>query len=77
MLGMNVGRWLQKPYGARTVVKPSSLIPRDLSLPITTTAAAAAEQLFSRSVPRGPPGVPQDHLATEKPQMKGLKGKPL
>lgn len=26
---------------------------------------------------RLPPGAPQEHLATEKPQVKGVKGSPL
>ncbi|MFE7659162.1 IclR family transcriptional regulator C-terminal domain-containing protein [Streptomyces bottropensis] len=33
--------WGEAVYGAVTVLKPSSLMPRDLSLPITATAAAA------------------------------------
>ncbi|MFB6840237.1 IclR family transcriptional regulator C-terminal domain-containing protein [Streptomyces sp. NPDC056361] len=33
--------WGEAVYGAVTLIKPSSLMPRDLSLPITATAAAA------------------------------------
>lgn len=56
--------WGDAVYGAVTVLRPASLMPRDLSLPITATVAAAERlsKLVSGTEPTAPlPARPAQH----------------